>query len=511
MTGAQSLVKSLIASGIDTCFANPGTSEMHFVAALDELPGIRCVLGLQENAVTGMADGFWRMARKPACTLLHCGPGLANGFANLHNARRARSGILNIVGDQATYHRQYDAALTTDTQGIARATSHWVRTSSSASAVAQDAMTALQIAQTARIATLILPSDVSWDAGGVVAAPLPPLAPLAADPLAVDNCARALRDRATKTLVLLGGDALLAEGQGLAGRIAQKTEAALLAEYAVGRVERGQGRLALERMPYSVDASLKVLAQYQRIVLAGALSPVAFFAYPGKPSSLVAPDAEILVLARPDQDVVGALRALAEALAAPALELPPQAERPGIVQGASTPEGLARTLAAVLPDQAIICDESVSYGRGFYPHTHGAAAHDWLHQTGGAIGLGLPMATGAAMGAPGRRVISLQADGSAMYSLQALWTQAREQLPCTTIILSNRKYNILIGEYRAVGTEPGATAMQMLDLGRPDLDWVRLAGGMGVEAARAATLEECADLLRTSFSRPEPFLIELLI
>ena len=513
MNGAQSLVATLLASGVDTCFANPGTSEMHFVAALDQSAGMRCILGLQENVVTGMADGYWRLAGKPAATLLHCGPGLANGIANLHNARRAHSGVVNIVGDQATWHRPHDPPLSADTEGLARAVSAWVRTSTVSSRVGADAAAAVQAARTApgQIATLVLPSDASWDAGGVVAEALPVPPAAAADGLAIDNAARVLRS-GQPVLLLLAGGAVLAEGQALAWRIAQATGAQLMADYLNARVERGRGRLPLERVPYSTDLAIEKLQRYRHVVLVGAKPPVGFFAYPGKPSAQTSPDAQLHVLARPEQDVVGALRALAEALRAPEAALPDPGPRPPAASGAPTPEKVAQTLAALMPEHAVVSDESVSYGRGFYPHTFAAPPHDWLHLVGGAIGSGLPVATGAAIATAGqRRVVSLQADGSAMYTLQSLWTQAREGLPCTTILLNNRKYAILQGEYRGVGASPGPTALRMLDLGNPDLDWVRLANGMGVEAQRATTMEQCADLLAGSFRRQGPFLIDLAV
>jgi len=514
MNGAQSLVHTLLDSGVDTCFANPGTSEMHFVAALDQIPGMRCVLGLQENVVTGMADGYWRIARKPACTLLHCAPGLANGLANLHNARRARAGIVNIVGDQATYHRPHDAPLTADTEALARTVSAWVRTSARAPDVGRDAAAAVQAARSAggQVATLVLPSDASWNDGGAVAEALPALPFAAIDPFAVENAARVLRDAGRDTLVLLAGAAVLGPGQALAWRIAQATGATLLADFVNGHLARGRGRPQLERVPYVGDLAVQALARFRHIVLVGAKPPVGFFAYPGKPSLHYPPQAQLLRLCHPEQDTVAALAALAEALDAPQCAVPDPGPRPEPGRGAPTPEGLARTVAALMPEHAIVSDESVSFGRGFYAQTHAAPPHDWLHLAGGAIGDGLPVATGAALAAAGqRRVISLQADGSAMYSLQSLWTQARESLPCTTIVLSNRKYNILIGEYAGVGATPGDTAMRMLELGHPDLDWLRLAGGMGVEAARATTLEQCADLMRQSFDQRGPFLIELVI
>jgi acetolactate synthase-1/2/3 large subunit len=514
MNGAESLVRTLLQAGVDTCFANPGTSEMHFVAALDQIPGMRCVLGLQENIVTGMADGYYRIAGRPACTLLHCGPGLANGLANLHNARRARSGIVNIVGDQATYHRPFDAPLTADTDGLARTVSGWVRTSTAAADVGRDAAAALQAARTppGQIATLILPSDTSWNAGGVVADALPVPAAPPIDPFAVQSAARVLRNEGRHALILLGGQGALAPAQALAWRVAQATGAAIMGDFVNGRLARGRGRLQLERVPYSMDMAIEALSRFKHIVLVNAKAPVGFFAYPGKPSRQYPPQAQLHVLSRYDQDAEAALQALVAELGAPEAAIPDPGPRPSPARGAITPEGLAQTLAALMPENAIVSDESVSYGRGFSRHTYAAPAHDWLQLAGGAIGDGLPLATGAAIaGRRERRVIGLQADGSAMYSLQALWTQARERLPCTTILLNNRSYNILIGEYKNVGATPGATAMGMLDLGTPPLDWVKLANGMGVEAAQATTLEACADLMAQSFRQSGPFLIELMI
>lgn len=514
MNGAQSLVHTLVACGIDTCFANPGTSEMHFVAALDQIPGIRCVLGLQENIVTGMADGFYRIADRPATSLLHCGPGLANGLANLHNARRARSGIVNIIGDQATWHRPFDAPLTTDTEGLARFSSDWVRTTTRSADVGRDAACAMQVARRAGggVATLILPSDASWDQGGVAASSLPDLAPTAPDPHAIGTAARILREHGETTLILLGGRAMLVGAQEASWRLVQATGAEMMGEYVCARMSRGRGRVPLNRVPYAQAPAQKALWRYSHIILVGARPPVGFFGYPGQPSIHHNPETLFHVLSRPDQDPATALTDLAETLNAPKAAIPDAGPRPDPIVGAPTPEGLARTLAAIMPENAIVSDESVSFGRGFYEHTFAAPQHDWLHLTGGAIGDGLPVATGAAIGAGGRRrVIGLQADGSAMYSLQSLWTQARERLPVTTVILSNRKYKILINEYAGVGASPGPTAMSMLDLTNPELDWVKIANGMGVEAAWTDTLEGCADLMRQSFASQAPFLIELAI
>ena len=512
MNGAESLVQTLLDSGVDVCFANPGTSEMHFVAALDRVPGMKCVLGLQENIVTGAADGYWRMAGKPAATLLHCGPGLANGLAGLHDARRARSGIVNIPGDQATYHRPFDAPLTADTEGWARGVSAWVRTSMSAAEVGADAVQAVQAARTSpgQIATLILPSDSSWGEGGVVAKPLavPPVPQ--ADPHAVQQVVRVLREK-KNVLLLLGGLALTEAAQVQAQRIAAATGARMMCEGSNARNQRGRGRLPLERVPYVVEQATEALKWVEHLVLVNAKAPVGFFGYPGKPSILYPATAQVHVLTRYEQDAESALRAVAEGLGAPKAAMPDPGPRPERARGPLSPEGLARTIAALMPEESIVVDETVTYGRGFFPHTHAAPPHDWLQNCGVAIGYGPPVAVGAALGAPGRRVIAAQADGSAMYTVQALWTQAREKLPITTLLLSNRKYQILLGEYRNVGANPGRTAMDMLDLGNPDIGWVQLANSMGVEAAQATTLEAVGDLMEQSFARPGPFLIELLI
>ena len=509
MNGAESLVHTLLACGVDTCFTNPGTSEMHFVAALDRVAGMRCVLGLQENVVTGAADGYARMTDRPAATLLHCGPGLANGLANLHNARRGRSPVVNLVGDQATHHRPLDAPLTADTEGWARPVSLWTRTARHAATVGADAAACVQAAD-GGVATLILPSDTCWDEGGQVAAKLPPASPARASPDAVETAA-AILQRGEPVLLLIGGLALRADPLATAQGICDATGARMMAPTSNSRIEHGAGRVDIGRVPYVVDAALEALAGLKHLILVGAPAPVGFFAYPGKPGRMYPEDCQVHVLARPEQDPADALARLAEAVGAkPATAGAPRTDaQPG--RGAVTPESFGPTLAALLPEGAIVIDESVSFGRGIYSACAGAAPHDWLQLTGGAIGDGIPLATGAAIGAPGRRVVGLQADGSAMYTLQGLWTQARERLDVTTVILSNRKYAILLGEYRNVGANPGRTAMDMMDLGNPDLDWVRLAGGMGVDGARADTIEQFADLFRQANARSGPFLIELVI
>ena len=514
MNGAESLVRTLVGGGVDVCFANPGTSEMHFVAALDRVEGMRCVLGLFEGVVTGAADGYARMSEQPAATLLHLGPGLANGLANIHNANKASSPMVNIVGDHATYHRKYDAPLTSDIEGLARPSSHWVKTSPDARSIAADGAAAIAAARKlpGQIATLILPADTAWNEGSgpaPVARPEPPQ-PVSAD--AVAEAARALRS-GEPCLILLTGRALRQEGLDLAGRIAAKTGARLIAQGSNARTQRGRGRVFVERVPYVVDQAVKVLAGLKHIILVGAKMPVAFFAYPDKPSLLAPPDAQGHVLARLDQDLLGALEALADELGARSTRAavgnePPPA--PG--QGKITSEALGASLGALIPENAIVVDEAVTTGRGFYAPTRAAAPHDWLSNMGGSIGLGMPLATGAAVACPDRRVVSLQADGSAMYTVQALWTQAREGLDITTVLFSNRTYQILKGELANVGAgNPGRKALDMLDLDRPDLDWVTLAKGMGVPGARVTTMEEFNRRLVEGVASPGPFLVEVVL
>ncbi|HYC36956.1 MAG TPA: acetolactate synthase large subunit [Usitatibacter sp.] len=512
MNGAESLARTLLACGIDTCFANPGTSEMHFVAALDQVEGLRCVLGLAETVVTGCADGYARMAGKPAATLLHCGPGFANGIANLHNARRAGSPIVNVVGDHATYHAQFDPPLAADTEALTRAVSHWMKTGTAASSVGADAAAAVQAANAppGRIATLVLPADCAWNEGGEVAQPLPALQPAGVASETHDALAELLRGGEACMLVL-AGSALGERGLAAAHRISAATGAALRTPTQVSRMARGRGRPPVDRIPYSVDAAVQALARVRHVILVGAARPVAFFAYPGKPSLVAPPDASYHVLATAEQDGVAALEALAQALGAPRAPALAQLARPVRARGKFTPEAFGATLASVLPEDAIVVEEAVTSGRQLFPPTFAAAPHDWLQITGGAIGYGFPCATGAAVAAPNRKVVCLQADGGGMYSLQALWTQAREKLDVVNVVFANRMYRILQGELAAVGAKPGRASADLFDLSRPTLDWVKLAAGMGVEGAAVDTMEAFADVFDAACSRRGPFLIELVI
>jgi acetolactate synthase-1/2/3 large subunit len=513
MNGAESLIRTLVAGGVDACFTNPGTSEMHIVAALDRATEMRCVLGLFEGVVTGAADGYARMAGKPACTLLHLGPGLANGGANLHNARRAHAPIVNIVGQHATFHLQYDAPLTSDIEAIARPFSKWVRTSRAAPEVGRDAADAITAARTApgQIATLIVPADVAWSDGAAIAEiQSKPKATLPSSEV-VDRAASMLRS-GLPTAILLDGNALYGEGLIAAGRIATATGARLLAPYPITRVQRGADTPSVQRIPYMPEQASELLKEFRQLILVGATAPVAYFAHPGRSSVLTPSECEIHALAIPGEDYRGALDALAAALSlkSGAQVLGEKAERPDVPTGEITLPGLATAIAAVLPEGAIVVDEAMTSGRGIMAATRGGPAHDWLGNTGGSIGIALPLAVGAAVACPTRRMLCLTADGSGMYTAQALWSMAREELNVTTVVFANRAYGVLQREFLGLGIgAPGPRAANLFDIGRPNLDWVYLAKGMGVPGSRVTSLEAFAKALRDGFESDGPALIEV--
>ncbi len=518
--GAELLVSTLASGGIEVCFANPGTSEMHFVSALDRVAGIRCVPCLFEGGATGAADGYYRMADRPASTLLHLGPGLANGLANLHNAKKAGSGIVNIVGQHALSHIALNAPLTADIEAIARPMSHWVETVPDASAIVRMAADAISAARMppGRIATLILPANTAWDRVERETLPVPVqnfangLRAQVTD-TAVEAAGMALR-RGCKSAILVGGAAGRADVLEMAGRIAAHTGCRLLSEYNLARLQRGAGRVITERIPYNIEAAVKMLKDVEELVLVGARAPVAFFAYPGKPGVL-APDAcRVTNLAGVEADIAEAMSRLAKEVGAQASRPAYMAklDRPALPMGRLTLEGIGATLAALLPEQAVVIDESVTTGRGFALPTDSAAPHDWLNIVGGAIGFGLPAATGAAIGAPGRTVIVLQGDGSAMYTVQSLWTMAREALEVKVLLFANRSYRILRGELDNVGAPSvGPRAEAMLSLGQPPLDWVALAKGHGVPASRVEDLSALATAFSRAIATPGPCLIEVAL
>ncbi|WP_116131357.1 acetolactate synthase large subunit [Tropicimonas sp. IMCC34043] len=510
MNGAESLVKTLLAGDVDVCFANPGTSEMHFVAALDLHPEMRCILTLFEGGATGAADGYFRMTGRLAATLLHLAPGFGNGYANLHNARKAHSAVLNIVGDHADYHLRYDAPLKGDIAGVTRSVSHWVRSSTDAASVAWDGADAIRAAMSGngRIATLVLPANAAWDKAKGIASSRAPVPPQRPSKTLVAAAAAALWRPGAALFV--GGAALYGDLSRVAGQIAARTGCRLMSDYFVPRIERGAGAVDIECLHYPVLENAAILKDVSEIVLLGAGRPVAFFAYPDKPSTPEPAGCPILDLCAPDMDIAWTLKALADLTGAEAVEPALLSlDLPELPQGAMSIENLGQALAALLPEDAVVVNESVTAGQPLADATRHARRHDWLNNPGGAIGEALPLAVGAAVGCPDRKVVVLTGDGSAMYTLQALWTMAREELDVTVVVLANRGYKILWGELANVGVEkPGETAAQMFDLTDPVLDWVSLARGHGVPAARAVDMSQFIAALREGLDRPGPYLIE---
>lgn len=514
MNGAQALISTLVDSGVDVCFANPGTSEMHFVAALDTVGEMRGVLCLFEGVATGAADGYARMTGRPAAVLLHVGPGLGNGLANLHNARRGHTPVVVIVGDHATYHKKYDAPLESDIDALAGTVSGWVRRSPGTADVANDTAAAVAAARTAggQVATLVLPADVSWqDGASLPASPVEHADPAHISEAAVDDAAKALRS-GEQTVILIGGDATRAAGLAAAARIAEASAARVLCETFPARLERGAGIPAVERLAYFAEAAEAQLAGARHLVLAGARSPVSFFAYPGRPSALVPEGCEVHTLAE-YFGAEAALAALADVIARGSVAATAQPSRPDLPVGPLTALSAAAVIGALLPERAIVVDEANTSGLALPQATAGAPAHDWLSLTGGAIGFGLPAATGAAIAAPDRPVLSLESDGSAMYTISALWTQAREQLDITTVVYNNGAYDILRVELQRVGAEAaaGRKAHELLDLTHPALNFVKIAAGMGVSARRVSTAEEFAEALADAYAEPGPHLVEAMI
>ncbi|MGY1744004.1 acetolactate synthase large subunit [Blastococcus sp. SYSU D00695] len=512
MNGAQALIRTLVTAGVDVCFANPGTSEMHFVAALDDVPEMRGVLTLFEGVATGAADGYARIAGRPAATLLHLGPGLGNGLANLHNARRGGAPLVNVVGDHARSHKRLDAPLESDIDALAGTVSGWVRRSLSPADVAADAAEAVAAAARGQVATLVLPADVSWDEGAEPAAP--PAAHHAPVPTTyrLGAVAAALRSGAPVVL-FVGGDVVASEaGLRAAAQVAAGTGARLMSETFPARTVRGAGLPALPKLPYPPEMALASLAGTAHLVVAGARPPVNFFAYPGVPGTPVPEDCTVHVLSEPGEDGVAALRELADLVAKEAQPELLEASRPELPTGRLTPRAMSAVIGALLPERAIVVDEAVTSGVGLAELTSGAPRHDWLALTGGAIGDGLPMAVGAAVAAPDRPVLAIQADGSAMYTLPALWTMAREQLDVTVLLCDNGSYAILENELSRVGASGGGDrAGKLLDLGGPGLDFVALAQGMGVPATRATTAEELAEQLRAALAEPGPHLVDAVL
>lgn len=512
MNGADALIETLVDNGVTACFANPGTSEMQFVSALDRTPAMRPVLCLFEGVATGAADGYARIAGAPACTLLHLGPGYGNGLANLHNARRAFSPVVNVIGDHATYHRQHDAPLASDIESIARANSVWLKSADTPDSVGDLAAEAVaaSLASPGGPASLILPADAAWSPanrkGPVLARPSKPLAP--GDQ--IEAAARALR-AAAKPAILLGASACGEEGMRAASRLAA-AGVRVLSDTFVARTARGAGRFAPERLAYFGEQALESLAGTDLMLLAGTVQPVAFFAYPNRPSVLVPEGCAVQTLAAREEDAVAALNALADALGANAFAEPQVLKRPDAPSGKLTPGVAGAVLARHLPERAIVCDDAVTSSAGALALTATAPPHDWLALTGGAIGMGAPLAVGAAVAASDRKVVSLNGDGAAMYTVQALWTLAREALDVTVVVFANQRYRILGIELERTGAgQAGPAAASLLDLGDPAIDWVSIARGMGVEATRCDTAEAFEAAFASAMGQRGPRFIEAVI
>ena len=509
-------MRTLLANGVDTCFMNPGTSEMQFVSALDRVAGMRAVLCLFEGVCAGAADGFARMTGRPAATLLHLGPGLANGLSNLHNARKARSPVVNIVGQHSTQHLLHDAPLTADIEALARPVSGHVRTVARAADMGREAAAVVEAACAApgQVATLIVPADFSWSDGGEPAPVQPRRSPSWPPAARIQEAATVLRS-GEPTGLLLGGRTLLPAGFEPASHLAAATGARVFGSRNGGRYGRGGGQQSPVRLPYFPEAAEAVLAAMKHLILVESQPPISFFGYPGRRSELAPPDCQFNTLATVEEDGVAALHALAQECgvelgAAPLLPVP-QPEWPES-SAALTPDAIGRILAHLLPEGAIVSEESVSSGEPILRHLLSAPAHDLLPVTGGSIGQGLPVAVGAAVACPHRKVIALEADGSGMYTPQSLWTMAREQLDVTVVILANRRYRILDIEFRRTGAgEMGPRASEMVDLTRPELDWVKVSEGLGVQAARTATVAEFAERFGAAMRQRGPMLIEAVM
>ncbi|MBE9538265.1 MAG: acetolactate synthase large subunit [Proteobacteria bacterium] len=515
MNGAESLLGTLVDSGVEVCFTNPGTSEMHFVAALDEVEGIRCVLCLFEGVLSGAAAGYAAMARKPASTLLHLGPGLGNALANIHNAKKGDLPMVNIVGDHATYHLEYDAPLTSDIEGIAGTVSHWVHSSKSPEDIGVDAAEAVLQAGRGQVATLILPADVSWGDNPNGCAPgvsLP--APATVPDSRVDEAVSLLRS-GKPCMLMIGGREIDSEQGLMLSRIGKACGARTCTETFPARVARGAGTAVIDRLPYLTEMAVDHVKEIENLILIGAKAPVSFFAYPNLPSAIAPQGCNEFTLATVNEDIDQVLEALLEKL--DAVDVEPDVHPltlPDLPTGDLDVMACGASIAHLLPENAVVVDEGITSSIGCFPLTITAQPHDWLNLTGGAIGWGLPAAVGAALGAPDRKIVCLEGDGSAMYTIQSLWTMARENLNVTIVIFNNRKYSILELEFARTGARggtPGPKAASTLDVGTPDMDFVALAAGMGVDATRATTAEEFNEQFEAAMQSTGPCLIDAMV
>jgi acetolactate synthase-1/2/3 large subunit len=363
-----------------------------------------------------------------------------------------------------------------------------------------------------QIATLILPADAAWLEADRAAPALPKPSPAVVSTEAIDQAAAALGS-GRKSMLLIRGAALKERGLHAAGRVAAATGARIACDTFAPRCQRGIGRVEIERIPYFAEQIVEFMKGTEHLILVGASPPVSFFAYPGKPSWCTPEGCKILYLAHANEDGTVALEALADAVKAPKQPLHVGvSSKPDIPNGPLNPQTAGQVIAHYLPNGAIISDEGATAGGGVHRYAASIEPHDHLALTGGAIGQGIPVAAGAAVACPDRKVVCLHGDGGAMYTLQALWTQARESLDVTTVIFANRSYAILNIELARVGAgEPGPRAISMLDLHNPELDWVKLASGMGVEASRAESVEQFAAQFASAMKHRGPRLIEVVV
>ncbi|MFP5579225.1 MAG: acetolactate synthase large subunit [Acidimicrobiia bacterium] len=512
MNGAELLLQTAVEQGVEVCFANPGTTEMELVGALDRVPGMRGVLGLFEGVVTGAADGYGRVRGRPALTLLHLGPGFANGIANLHNARRAHTPVVNVIGDHATWHLHADAPLTSDIESLARPVSRHVERvpgASHAGSAMLDAIAA-SIGPPSGVATLIVPQDAAWGAADLHDVGMLTDVDSPVDGDAVGAAASKLRG-GDGVAILLGGVVRRPELEA-AHRIAEATGATVWVDTFTAVLEQGLGLPRFEAIPYFPEQAIDGLAGVRTLVCAGTRAPVAFFGYQslGR-SDLLDKACEVLELCPAGTRGHLGLDALVDALGCPPVAITdrPTTELPG---GDLDMFTMGQVVAAIQPEGAIVVNEAATSGLGWAIGAGGAPPHEALSLTGGAIGQGLPCAVGAAVAAPDRKVIALQADGSGLYTLQSLWTMAREGLDVTVVVCANQAYRILQMELHRTGNQdPGPQARSLTDLGSPALDWVSLAKGFGVDGMQATTVEELRAGLERGLATEGPYLVEALI
>ena len=513
MNGAEALIQTLVDSGIEVCFANPGTTETHLVGAIDRTNRVRPILGLFEGVCTGAADGYARLSGKPASTLLHLGPGLANGLCHLHNGRKAHSPVVNLIGNHPRSHLIYDAPLSSDIAGLAEPVSGWVRQVSRPGDIAEDGAEAVAAAwgPPGQVSSLIIPADCCWADDAEPATVFTRPQPLPASETAIAATA-ALTKQGGKTALLIGAEGLTEPGLRAAGRIAAKTGVRLIAYTFEPLMQRGAGRVAIERIPYFPEDAARHLAGLEHMILCGSKEPVSFFSYPSGGGSLVPGGCNLTALVPLGGDVITSLNALAAELGAktdgPVQPMAPP-DRPG---GPLTPEATSAAIARAIPENAVVVDEGITVGFPAFTLSAGAAPHDWLFITGGGIGWAMPVAVGAAVAAPDRKVLCLQGDGGAMYTIQALWTMARERLDVTTVVFSNRGYLILDIELQRHGLGPaGANARRMMDMDGPRIDFVKLADAQGVDSHRVNDCNSLSDVLANCLEQPGPHFIEAIM